>query len=62
MVVTAPKRSELIEKLIKLANGDRDLVREAIADSVRRTGQADLDTVVKFIQSKIARRAVRTAA
>jgi hypothetical protein len=48
MLVTM-QNSELVEKLMKLARGDIDLVRNAIRVSARGATAADLERVVDYI-------------
>jgi hypothetical protein len=48
MLVTM-QNSELVEKLMKLARGDIDLVRLAIRESARGATAADLERVVDYI-------------
>ena len=49
MVVTTPKQSELIDKLLVIAQGDIDLVREALYASAVGSKTADLSKVVRYI-------------
>jgi hypothetical protein len=50
MRVTTPEQAELIDKLVKIAKGDIDLVQEAIrANSTGPDVAADLDKVVAYI-------------
>ena len=52
MVVLAPPRGETLEKLIKLADGNIDLVRRVIDESaVPGRSDVDLLKVVKYIQA-----------
>jgi hypothetical protein len=56
MVITAPKPSETIEQLLRLAGGDRELVHEALDAGVDpRTGRSDLAKVVEFIRRRMIR-------
>lgn len=48
MLVTM-KNSELIDQLVLIANGDMDLVSEAIRTCARPDGEADLKEVVDYI-------------
>jgi hypothetical protein len=57
MVITAPRQSETIRQLLRLADGDRELVHEALKSGVDpRTGMADLEKVVAFIRERMHRR------
>ncbi|WP_438278391.1 hypothetical protein [Nitrobacter sp.] len=48
MLVTM-QNSELVEKLMKLARGDIDLVQLAVRESARGAAAADLERVVDYI-------------
>lgn len=48
MLVTM-KNSELIDQLVLIANGDMDLVSEAIRVCAQPDGEADLKEVVDYI-------------
>jgi len=60
MLVTM-KNSEMIDKLVVIADGNIDLVQEAIRASAENAGGADLSKVIDYI---VANReaAARTAA
>ena len=49
MLVTM-KNSELIDQLVLIADGDLELVKEAISDSAEGADGADLKKVVDYIK------------
>jgi hypothetical protein len=53
---------ELINKLVKLAGGDIDLVQRAIRTASRDGKSADLKAVVEYIQRNAATAGIREVA
>jgi len=50
-VLVTMKNSELIDQLVLIADGDLDLVKEAISASAKGTEGADLKNVVEYIEA-----------
>ena len=60
MLVTM-KNSELIDKLVVIADGNFDLVQEAINASAKGDDGADLKEVVRYIEANRQRTAAAAA-
>jgi len=52
MVVATSKHNEIFDKLVTLAGGDIDLVRQAIRATAKADGSSSLVDVVKEIQNR----------
>ena len=57
MIVTM-KNSELVDKLVAIADGDIDLVQEAISACAEGADGADLKKVVDYILAKVPQKEV----
>lgn len=53
MVVMSPQNDKIIERLIRLAQGDIDLVSLALKESAKGRKAAELGDVVAFIQKEL---------